>query len=244
MKEKINFVALRTTKVNDSMSILSAYSLEHGRISFVVNASKGREANRRRALLMPLGVIECQAELKPGRGLYFMSEPHSLVAVERIYSNPVKNAVALFLAEFLNVATKESAPDAPLFRYIVESIVRLAESGSRQAANFHICFLMRLGVFMGIEPDFSTWRRGYLFDMAEGVFKRQVDTLGLRNVLDLSESEALHRLRRLNFDNFGYWRFGQNERREVLEKILIYYSMHLTAALSSLRSFDVLRMLF
>lgn len=244
MKEKLRFVALRTIKVNDKSSILNAYSLEHGRVALVLSASAGREARRRRALVMPLSLVECQAEARPCRDLYIMAEPRPLATLEKLYGNPVKNAVAMFLAEFLNIVLRDTACDAPRFRFIAESIVRLAESPLPKAANFHIYFLLKFGLFMGIEPDFATYGDGRVFDMADGVFKRPVDIAPSHPALTLGESELLHSLRRLDFDNLHRWRFNHVERRELIARMLDYYALHCTSAVGAIKSFDVLRTLF
>ncbi len=57
MLRTLNLIPLRVIPYSDRNSILSAYSRELGRVSFVVPAGAGREARRRRALLMPMRYI-------------------------------------------------------------------------------------------------------------------------------------------------------------------------------------------
>lgn len=243
MKQTLRLIALRTTRVNDRTSILSAYSLEQGRVSFAVNAGGGREARRRRALLMPLGLVECQADFRPGRDISYMSEPRPLIAMDMIYSHPVKNAIALFLAEFLSLVLRESASDPARFAFIAGAVGRLASASGREAANFHICFLIRLGRFMGIEPDFASWSEDRLFDMTDGIFK-SVGTASPRSrLLSREDSCNLCRLSRITFDNSARFRFSRDERNRTIDMILEFYSFHLVP-LGTLRSLDVLRSLF
>ena len=70
MLRSLHCVALRTIKYNEKHSILSAYSLELGRVSFLLPAGSGREAARRRALMMPLGTFECVADIRHGQDIY------------------------------------------------------------------------------------------------------------------------------------------------------------------------------
>lgn len=243
MKQKLTIICLRTTKVSDKTSILNAYSLEAGRVSFAIPAGAGREAARRRALLMPLSVVECQADMRPGRELLFMSEPVARVAMERVYSNPVKNAVAMFLAEFMSVVLRDSVADTARFAFVADAVGRLAGATTRQAANFHICFLLGLGRFLGVEPDYSTAGPGRVFDLTDGVFKRVADATRASDFLTPDESVALSRLSRMTFDNLGAFRFSRADRRRILELILRFYGIHV-APVGSLRSFDVLQTLF
>ena len=53
MYQHLECIALRTVKVSDSKSLLSAWTRQLGRVSFSIPAGAGREARRRRALCSP-----------------------------------------------------------------------------------------------------------------------------------------------------------------------------------------------
>ncbi|MDE6153062.1 MAG: recombination protein O N-terminal domain-containing protein, partial [Muribaculaceae bacterium] len=53
MYTTLDCIALRTVRHSDRHSILSAYTRQRGRMSFLIPAGNGREATRRRAMLMP-----------------------------------------------------------------------------------------------------------------------------------------------------------------------------------------------
>lgn len=240
MHRTLHCVALRTIKYNERHSILSAYSLEAGRVSFLVPAGAGREATRRRALLMPLGVFECEAHSRHGQELMTMSQPRAEVVMHGIHSHPVKSAIAMFVAEVLSVVLRESQADGLLYAFLRQSVERLNDAGLG-VANFHVCFLYRLGRFVGIEPDVSTYEPGRVFDMVDGTFRR---TAPLHSrFLSPDDSAALAVLSRMTYDNMRHYRYTREERRQLLSHILDYYTLHY-ASLSSLKSIDVLSALF
>ena len=240
MYRQLHCIALRTVKYNEKHSILSAYSLEMGRVSFLVPAGAGREAVRRRALLMPLAAFECVADIRPGREIYTMREPQATNVCHGIHSHPVKGAVSLFLAEVLTVVLRENQEDVSLFAFLQYAIGQLDTAGD-SVANFHICFLYRLGRFIGIEPDVSSYREGRVFDMLDGVFRATPPLHS--NYLKQEAATAVAALSRMTFDNMHRFRFSRSQRQELLDGILRYYSIHY-ATLSSLKSIDVLRSLF
>ncbi len=240
MYRQLHCIALRTIKYNDKHSILSAYSLEMGRVSFLVPAGTGREAVRRRALLMPLAAFECVADIRSGRDIYTMKEPRAVNVRHGIHSHPVKGAVALFLAEVLTAILRENQDDVSLYAYLEYAIGRL-DSADDTVANFHICFLYNLGRFIGIEPDVSSYREGRVFDMLDGVFRATPPLHS--NYLKQEAATAVAALSRMTFDNMHLFRLSRNQRHELLDGILRYYSIHY-ATLSSLKSIDVLRSLF
>lgn len=241
MKESITFITLRSTPVSDKKSILNAFSKEYGRVSFVVAGGRSPEAVRRRALLMPLNIVEGIADRRAGNELMTLTQPHAVSPAGSFSGNPVKNAVALFLTEVLSLLLRESQPDPDLFDYLSLSIGRLAVASTREAANFHICFLLHLSRIIGIEPDWESYRPRTVFDMSDGRFRRP-DALG-GTLLTIPESEAAHKLSRMTFNNMTLFRMSHNDRNTVIDMIIRYYSMHY-ASLSSLRSLDVLRELF
>ena len=140
MLRSLHCIALRTIKYNEKHSILSAYSLELGRVSFLLPAGSGREAARRRALMMPLGTFECVADIRHGQDIYIMKEPKADIISHGIHSNPIKSALALFIAELLSVVLREYQEDKALFMFLRQSIERLNDA-TVGVANFHLCFL-------------------------------------------------------------------------------------------------------
>lgn len=241
MKETLHIVALRTVRYNDRHSILSAYSLERGPVAFLQPAGTGREANRRRALLMPLGLVECEADIRPGRDIHLMSQPRPMAPLGSLRANPLKGTVAIFLADVVWTLMRESQPDAAAWRFVETSVKALDAVGREGVSNFHICFLMRLGPIIGIEPDVTTYAEGGFFDMAEGIFRRLPPVH--RDYLSQQESAMVYKLSRINYLNMHLFKMSRGERGALLEGILRYYSLHY-APLGSLKSLDVLRSLF
>lgn len=240
MYQPLHCIALRTIKYNDKHSILSVYSLEMGRLSFLISAGNGREANRRRALFMPLSIFECVASIKPGRELHTMRDPRVLVPLHGLHSHPVKGAVSMFIAEVLNAVLRESQSDNATFAFLVDAITRF-DVMTDGIANYHLCFLYRLGRFIGIEPDISSYQKGAVFDMQEGRF-RMTPPLH-HKYLNADDAAVLAMLSRITFDNMRFYKFNRNQRNDLLDKILEYYTIHYSS-LSQTQSLDVLRALW
>lgn len=238
MKESLHIIALRTVKWTDKHSILSAYTLEHGRMSFLQPAGKGPEASRRRALMMPLGLVEAVADLRAGREIHTLGQARPLAPLAQLRSNPIKSLVAMFLAEVLQIVLREQQTDVGLWHFIEKSVVTLDALDGKRVANFHICFLMKLGALIGIEPDMDSWREGSVFDMPGGIFRMSAPIHG--HYLNMEQSALVHRLERMNYLNMHLYRLTREERGLLLDGILRYYSMHY-ALLGNLKSLDVLR---
>jgi DNA repair protein RecO (recombination protein O) len=240
MYRLLHIIALRTVKYNDRHSILAAYAQEMGRISFLLPAGTGREASRRRALTMPLTPLECVASIRPDRDIHTMRDPRALIPTHVLHSDPMRNAVAMFLCEILQVVLRESQEDSTLFAFLLDAIARLNDPKT-DVANFHLCFLYRLGRYIGIEPNADAWTPGAVFDMSEGIF-RPTPPLHA-NYLSGQEAEMVANMSRMTWDNMSRFKLSHSERNAILDVILKYYTLHYTS-MSGLHSLDVLRSLF
>ena len=240
MYEKLRGVVLNTIRYSDKHNIVHIYTDGRGLMSFAVPLGKTQAARMRNALLMPLSLVDLEAGIRPGRDLAVLREIHRNYPLATIYSDPVKNAISLFISELLAHVIQEPEGNDPLFRYI-EQAVQLLEQLPGHVANFHICFLYHLGAHLGIQPNVESHHDGYWFDMTDGVFVPAA--VGGHMNLQPSEAQVIHLLSRMTFSNMAVFRFNREERNRMLDVIISYYRLH-NAAIGTLRSPDILKQLF
>ncbi len=240
MYKNLQCIILRSVRYNDRSTIVTAYSRQEGRISFLTPAGQGREAQRRKALMMPLSCVDCTVDIRPGRDLLSMRDVSRPGGFD-FADNPLKSVTALFIADFLNSTLREQQPDEALFDFIVDAVDRLGTATGTSLANFHIAFMVTMQKYLGIEPDFSTYRRGRVFDMIDGVFRTSAPLHG--KYLDRDEAAEAYLLSRITMRNMGFFRFNRDQRNRVVDVILDFYSLHLDN-LRDLQSLDVVRSLF
>lgn len=234
----LSLIALKVTKHSDKQSILTALSREWGRVSLALPAGSGKAAARMRALTMPLSVVECVTERRSAREIIPMRQVQQLLPLTSIHSNPVKQMVAMFIAEVLSAMLRETNEDESLFDFIARSVSILDEADAAGTANFHICFLYQLGRLLGIEPDTSTFLPGSILDIRDGIWRRSMPLH--RDYLTPEESEAAYRLSRMTFTNYYKYRYTREERNRILDALLHYFSVHYVS-LRSIHSLDILR---
>lgn len=235
---KLTLVCLRTTRHSDSRSILTAFSREQGRVALGIPAGNGREARRLRALTMPLAVLECETTARPGREVMPLRQGVALKVTPSLHSNPVKQMMAMFVAEVIEHAVRHGGADAALFDMVVGAAEALDRADEAATANFHLCFLSAMARVTGIEPDMSTYKKGRLLDLRDGVWR---PTAPLHNdCLSSGESDSAAMLMRMTFANMRRYRYTPFERRHALDTALRYIGIHL-APMQGLKSLSVLR---
>jgi DNA repair protein RecO (recombination protein O) len=241
MYQKVSGVALRTIKYSDKNSILLAWTAELGRVSLLMPAGAGAESRRRRALSMPLSLFEAQVDVRPGRDIMTMRDMRAAAVTPSLSAHPVKITLAMFLAEVLSAVLNENGQADPvMWQFISESVIDLDVADDEHLANFHLLFLYRLGVLLGIEPDVSTWQPGRVFDLVDGIFRVGAPLHG--KYIESTEAQAIIALSRLTPRTASLLKLTHSQRTRLLDGILQYYSLH-HAQLGNLRSLDIVRTL-
>ena len=240
MYEKLRGIVLNTIRYSDKHNIVHIYTDGRGLMSFAVPQGRTNAARMRNAMLMPLSLIDLEAGVRNGRDLSILREVRRNYPLATLYSDPMKNAIALFISELLAHVIQEPEGNAYLFSYIEQS-VKLLEELPGQIANFHICFLYHLGAHLGIQPNIESYRSGYWFDMTDGVFVPAA--VRGHALLQPQEAKVIHLLSRMTFSNMSVFRFNREERNRMLDVIINYYRLH-NAAIGTLRSPDILKQLF
>jgi DNA repair protein RecO (recombination protein O) len=191
-------------------------------------------------MCLPLSVLEMELERRPTQDMYRLREVKLSFPLARLLSDPLKNALALFLAEVLYRVVRETEPDARLFDFLYRSI-RLLEDGNEGMANFHLVFLLHLLHYLGISPNVGTYRDNAYFDMRNGVF---VPSPPLHtHYLDQTESRVFARLFRITYENMVLYTFSRRNRVDILQKIIAYYRLHLPEV-TEIKSLPILQTLF
>lgn len=235
---KSKCIVLRVIRFKDTKLTVTALIRELGRLSFIVADGKGREASRRRAMLIPGTCFEAVVDVRDNRQLQTFRDP--MPTRPMLLDNPAKGPVILFICDFLNALLRDNQPDALLFDYADKAIADITSSAG-SIANWPICFLIELQSYMGIEPDGASYSPGALFDMANGVFRQQ--PLAESRFLDPTQSAAAACLLKINRRNMRFFKFTRQQRAEILDRLIEYYSMH-CGGVANLNSVDVLRSLF
>lgn len=241
MQKKVTAIVLHTIKYSDSSLIVQTYTEEEGRMSFFVRIPKSNKSKIKHMLFQPLAMLSLDIAVSQKQSLNRIVDAHLLFPYSTIYYHPVKLSLAMFIAEFLSKSLQEEAANKPLFAYLKSAVEWLDHCDEKQAANFHLVFLIRLTRFIGIYPNIEDYSDGDNFDLVNGSFSSVIPTHphSLRN----EEAELVGLMMRMNFDNMHFFRFSRNQRNRVVEVILAYYAIHLPGC-ADLKSLDVLRELF
>lgn len=232
-------IVLGAVKYGEGSRVLRCYTEVFGLQSYMLNSVKSKNAAVKPSMLLPLTQLEIVAGHKGKGTLERIKEARVITTYENIPYNPVKNAMALFLAEVLNKSLKEEQSNPDKFEF-VQDACGLLDGLENTPPHFHISFLLSLSRFLGFYPDQQSAANGNYFDLMQGVFLPQTPlhphymnaeiTAALKSMLNatLGQDEVV---------------LPKRMRKQLLFELLAYYKMHVDG-FGQLKSLDVLEEIF
>lgn len=239
MNAKTTGIVLHTTKYSDSATIVSVYTHDFGRVSYMVYGAHKKKSAVRSSFFQPLSIVDMEVTHSPGKDLHRIKEVKMACVFTEIPYNPVKNALALFLSEVLYRTLKQDDVDEGLFLFLENSIQQL-DCCEKGVANFHLVFLMKLTRYLGFEPNVDGNEFRY-FDLMNGVFLQERP---LHSHFILPEvSLWFYKVLGCDYSLLGSLTLSREARVKLIEVLIEYYRLHLPD-FHGVQSIDVLHSLF
>lgn len=233
-------LVLRTIKYNDTSFIAVLFTEAEGAVSFLVRIPKSRRSGLSMKIFQPLTVLEVEWDNRDSLSLQQLRRCRCGQPYSSIIQDPVKTAVALFLAEFLYYSLRHEKSGRPLFNYLHTSLLWFDVAQSSYS-NFHLVFLMRLSRFLGLFPNAERYASGDIFDLQSSCFVNKVPVHSY--YVKGKEAESIPLLLRMNYETMHLFRFSRTERNRLLDILNVYYQLHVPG-FPNLKSLDVLREVF
>lgn len=236
---KTEAILLHHVRYSDNSLIAQFYTRDHGRMSVMVRGLSSRKGNARFSYFRPMNVFSLEIYHSEKREVHNLKEMSLAFIPKNTPSDIRRSTLALFISEVLYNIIREEDVNRRLYDFIRSSSVNLDEM-QEGLSNFHLWFLVAFMAYTGIGPA-ATRQSNVYFDMLTGQFTPnqpmhpdclQPHQANLFNILLQMPAEELDRMH-----------LQGEERSELLERILRYYSLHL-AGIRQFRSLTVLRELF
>lgn len=239
MQIKTSGIVLHATKHTDSSTIISVYTQQFGRVSYLVHGVNKKKSVVRAAFLQPLSIVAIDVLHTPGRDIQRMKDIRMKHQFNAIPFDPVKNSLALFISEMLFRVLRQTEPDESLFLFLENSIQQLdyCEAG---IANFHLVFLIKLSRYLGFEPNRDDEQTKY-FDLLNGVFLQQKPLH--THYLTPEISEQFNKVLDVDYSSMQNLSLSRATRAKLLEIMIEYYRLHIPE-FHGLNSLSVLQSLF
>ncbi len=240
MIDKTLGIVLKQIKYGETGLVVHLYTRRWGRIGIMVPGARTSSKSRKAYLFQPLTILEMEIYFKPNRDLQNIKEVKNHSPLIHLTNDPVKSALALFLAEVLHKTLREEEANEELFDFL-NNHIQLLDVTDQGVGNFHLYFLLRLSRHLGFQPAIPPAREGLWFDLSLGIFS--VEKPLHDAFLEPRLTALLIRLLTLSAGDLPQIKIDRNTRMELLDGILRYYYLHLEG-LGEIKSHKVLGALF
>jgi len=222
MLTKTDGIVLHSLKHTDSSAIVTIYTRQFGRASYMVYGANKKKSKFRSAFLQPLSLVSLDVQHVPGKEIQSIKDIRIHYPFTGIPFDPVKNSLAIFIAEVLYRTLKRSEADENLYQFIEKSVEAL-DCCQVGLANFHLVFLLKLTRYLGFSPNNDGSDSDY-FDLINGDFgrTRPAHAHFLLPQMTRVFSQALQ----VDYVSMEQLKLNRDVRYKLLEAVVEYYRLH------------------
>jgi DNA repair protein RecO (recombination protein O) len=141
-------IVLNNIRYGDNSLIVDLYTEKTGRQTVFVKGVFSKKSTVRPALFQSLNMLEIDLYHRANREMQRISNIQMYYPFHNIPYEPVKNCIALFIAEILYKTLKEEEANVDLFEFLIHTIQTL-DFNEYGTANFHLAFLVHLSRYLG-----------------------------------------------------------------------------------------------
>lgn len=221
MLVKTKAIVFSAIKFGEADLIVSCFTQQEGIKSYLLrNILKSRKSTLKASYFQPLTQLNLIASHKNKGTLEYLRDVKIDVHYRTLHTDIVKSSLVMFLSEILKSCIREEEANPQLYQFISGSLIWLDKN--KEAANFHIFFLLELSRFLGVFPDISDLNDSY-FNLMEGKFEaHQTEPYSLPE----ETSSQLKLFLNKNPDEIKSIILSRQERANILNAILTYYQLH------------------
>lgn len=223
MLHKTRGIVFKVTDYSESSVVVQIFTEKFGLQSYLINGVKKPKAKIRMNSLQPLHLLDMIVYHKTSGNIQRVSELRHQPVFQTIPYDIVKSSVAMFLNEVLYKSLRQHEPDEVMFEFLFHAI-EILDSLSAGLANYHLYFLLRLTRFLGFYPDRTGASAAAWFDLKNGNYSKTQPPHAL--VIEPPVTGLWINILNSNFDNLQHLHISSADRKLLLEKVLIYYQLH------------------
>jgi DNA repair protein RecO (recombination protein O) len=236
MLHKIRGIVLKTTLYSESSVVVQVFTDKFGIQSYLINGVKKPKAKIPMNVLQPLHLLDMVVYHKTNTQIQRVAEARPSPVFRSIPYHVIKNTIVQFLNEVLYKSIRQQNADENLFYFIFNAISWFDET-DEPSVNFHLAFLLKLSRFLGFAPHSQTRNDQKYFDLQEGDFTSVMPIHPY--FMDKVDADWFLLLFNTPFEKIFEIKLDNTTRRFLLDKILVYYTLH-TASFGQIKSHQVL----
>lgn len=222
MQLKTEALVIHSLRYSEADLIVKLYTQKEGYYSYLVRGVlKSKKGKIRSSFFQPLSLLEIDAVQNTKGNLSRLKEVKPVRHFTSLHTNVIKGCITSFITEILSQVFIDCQADDELFCFLKNTTIWLDQND--KISIFPHFFLLKLSYFLGFYPDSSN-RNLPLFNLSEGKFE-----VGSKSGYCLVHDElsTFSKLMEIELKDLNKNYFSKFERNQLLENLILYFSLHL-----------------
>ena len=232
-------IVLNKINYSETSLIIKIYTEEQGLLSFIVKGVRGKKGKLRMAQFQALNLLDINYKLSGKSTLYYISDLKIREPFSTLLFDPIKRAVALFIAELIQNCIKEEEQNTELFLFLHQSIHWL-DLTKDSCTHFHLAFMMKLTKYLGFAP-LKNSSNASSFDLQTSEFLKHIPVHNYS--IQGEELAGWNKLLSCSYENLKELQFSNQLKRCLVQALMDYYKLHLIH-FKELKSQHILQLIF
>ncbi len=220
MMFKTKGIVFNAVKFSETSLVVKIYTADFGLQSFIVKGVRSAGKSGKAALFSAMNILELEMYHRENKGLQYLKEFRPAFIFKTIQTDILKSSIALFLAEVLGKCIQEEEANRELYHFIEQTLITLDESPKAES-NLHLTFLLGFSKHLGFYPNTDADNNCPYFDLQDGNFTNEMPVHNY--FVAQPHADILKKL----LSGEAHVPMNVTERNLLLEKILLYYNLHL-----------------
>lgn len=220
---KTEGIVFRSLKYRDTSIIVDIYTKELGLRSYIVNGVRKQKASQHASNFQRMSILDLLVYENENKDLQRIKENRFAYTFNSIPFHIARASVGTFLLELSQKCIKEKEENQNLFNFLKEWFVFLDLTGEA-VSNLHILFMVELAAYLGFRPTIPKQKDSQYFDMMEGTFSESSPNHPYFMTQD--ETHLFVQFLKSSKDLVHAIPLNQQRRQNILDKLLIFYRLH------------------
>lgn len=218
-------IVIKTINYSESSVIVKVFTDLSGLQTFMIKGARTSKSKNKISLLQQLSIIEMVAYNKnTSTGIKLVKELKALYNYQSLPYDIYKSSIAMFINELIYKTIKDEERNEILFSFLFQSLIYL-DSSAEKYFNFHLIFMLQYAKISGFSPSANYDAEHTYFNLNEGVFQSQPPLDA--EFISPTYSKILHKLQNSDFENMSEILIDSETRRYLIEKLLLFYRLHI-----------------
>ncbi len=221
-------IVLRTVKYGETSIIATVYTELFGIQSYMVKGVRtfSKKTPFKANCFQPAAILEMQVYHHPLKNIQFVKSFHWHTVYTNIFSDVVRNAVAMYIIELLQQSLKQPEANPELF-YLVENTLQQIDKGSNTlVSNLPIYFTLHYCSELGFKIQGTCNTETPILDFKEGKFVQEIpahhyytNDIAAKTISQINNINLYNEVENIQLNG--------NIRRTILQHLQQYFSLHI-----------------